>query len=72
MRNQFIILIVAALIFGYVMPIETAQDNAFDKLRKEMTSQFQEILDRQDTIMKTQNNILEKIEKLRTIVLATR
>ena len=72
MRNQFIILIVVALIFVFVFPIETAQDNAVDKLRKEIKSQYQEILNRQDTIMKTQNDILEKVEKVRKTVLATK
>ena len=72
MRNQFVILVVIALIFVYVFPIETAQDNAVDKLRKEIKSQYQEILDRQDRIIEAQNTILTKIEKLRTIVLSTR
>ena len=72
MRNQFVILVVIALIFVYVFPIETAQDNAVDKLRKEIKNQYQEILDRQDRIIEAQNTILTKIEKLRTIVLSTR
>jgi len=72
MRNQFIILIVVALILVYVLPAGTAQDNDVDKLRTEISDQLQILQNRQEDILAGQSKIMEKIEKVRQLVLATK